>query len=88
MTNNTECGHTARVALTIIWSSFLAASVATMIFFAFVDPAPIIALLGPPDTLPGRTTLYSLGFFFFWLVSALASSLTALLVGGKLTRPT
>jgi len=69
-----------RLALTVTWCSFLSASLATMIFFAFVDPAPIVAVLTPTAALAGRTELYSLGFLFFWLVCALASALTAWLV--------
>ena len=49
----------------IVWSSFLAACVATMVFFAIFDPL----LLGdddqPPAWLPSHMTGYALGFFFF-----------------------
>lgn len=67
-------------ALTVAWTSFLAASLGTMVFFAFVDPTPVVAVLRPTDTLPSRTALYSLGFFFFWAVCALASTFTATLL--------
>lgn len=75
-----ELGAGGRLVFTVLWCSFLAASVATMVFFAFVDPTPVVAVLTPTGVLPDRTTLYSLGFFFFWLVCALASALTAWLV--------
>jgi len=73
-------GPRSRRALTIIWCAFLAASVATMLFFAFVDPAPVVALLRPTAVIPDPTTLYSLGFLFFFAVCGLASALTAWLL--------
>jgi len=75
-----ELGPRGRLAFTVAWCSFLSASVATLVFFAFVDPAPIVAVLRPTGALPGRTALYSLGFFFFWLVSAVSAGLTASLL--------
>jgi len=66
--------------VTVLWCSFLAASVATMVTFALVDPASI------SDALPGggagasRTAVYSLGFFYFWAVCAAAGTLTAFML--------
>jgi hypothetical protein len=57
-----ELGLRGRLAFTVAWCSFLSASIATLVFFAFVDPAPIVAVLQPTGALPGRTALYSLGF--------------------------
>ena len=76
-------GEHGRLGLTVMWCSFLSAGVATMVFFAFVDPGLLVAMLKPTTLIPGRTGLYSLGFFFFWAVCALASWLTA-----SLLRPT
>lgn len=61
----------------IVWTSFLVASVGTMIFFAFIDPQALIDVLNHPRWLPSRMTGYALGFFFFWLVAASAASLVA-----------
>jgi hypothetical protein len=69
-----------RTTLTVAWCAFLSASVSTMVFFAFVDPSPVVAVLKPTGTLPDRTALYSLGFLFFFGVCALAASLTAWLI--------
>jgi len=69
-----------RLWLTVTWASFLTASLATMVFFAFVDPTPIVALLTPTAAIPTRTALYSVGFFFFWAICATAASLTAWLM--------
>jgi hypothetical protein len=73
-------GLRGRLALTVMWCAFLAASVATLLFFAFVDPAPVVALLRPTAAVPDRTALYSVGFLFFFMVCGLASTLTAWLL--------
>ena len=65
-----DSGLPVRASLTALWCSFLAASLATLVFFAFVDPAPAVALLQPTLAAPGRTALYSLGF----LLSQLSGS--------------
>jgi hypothetical protein len=69
-----------RRTLTVLWCAFLAASVATMLFFAFVDPSPVVALLRPTAVIPDPTTLYSVGFLFFFSVCTLAAGLTAWLL--------
>jgi len=59
----------------VLWCSFLAASLATMLAFAFIDPLSL-----GDDDLPhwrtARLTVYAIGFFFFWLICVLASALT------------
>jgi hypothetical protein len=64
---------------TVIWISFLAASVATMLFFAVFDPTELIATLYV-DIDIGRQGGYAVGFFFFWIISAGCSAVTAWLV--------
>lgn len=60
----------ARVAGIIGWSSFLAAAIATMVCFAFVDPQD----LGMP-----RMRVYGIGFFFFWFTGMTASLISWML---------
>ena len=56
------------------WSSFLAASAAAMLFFAWIDPATLAAVADAP--LPDdRMTGYAIGFFFFWAIGAAAAGL-------------
>lgn len=62
---------------TVVWISFLAASVATMLFFALFDPVEILATV---DIDVGSQTGYAIGFFFFWIISAGCSAVTAWLV--------
>ena len=60
----------------VIWPSFLAACVATMVSFAFIDPLLVGHDDYPPPAFASRMTGYAVGFFFFWLVAALSSLLT------------
>jgi hypothetical protein len=59
------------------WCSFLAACLASLLFFAFLDP---IELSGEPSALsflwPNRTAAYTVGFLFFWLIAAVAAGLS------------
>lgn len=68
----------------VVWASFLAACIATMVFFAFFDPLLLLDDRTPPSWLHDRMTGYTIGFFFFWIMCALASAFTAFLVD---TRP-
>ena len=71
----------ARAAGVIVWSSFLAAALATMLCFAFVDP-DAFAAGAPPGWWTTRMHVYALGFFFFWLVGGIAAALSWFLVRG------
>ena len=64
---------------TVIWISFLSAAVATMLFFAIFDPVDLAHTLDPELEI-GRQAGYAVGFFFFWLIAAGCSGVTAWLV--------
>jgi len=72
----------------ILWPSFFAAGVATMVFFAFVDPLALRDL-----TFPGlemtRSMGYTIGFFMFWLCTASSCLFTWLLLrpASRFNRP-
>jgi hypothetical protein len=68
----------ARVGGIVGWASFLAASVATMVCFAFVDPQAFAAG-HPPAWWGSRMQVYAVGFFFFWLTGAVAATVAWLL---------
>lgn len=70
-----------------LWSSFLAACLATMVFFAFFDPLLLAHDDAPPAWLADRMTGYAVGFFFFWFVCAVAAVLTAYLIDTRPDRP-
>ena len=82
-----ELGARGRIIVTVLWCSFLAASVATMISFALVDPAPIAAALPWAGADASRTTVYSLGFFYFWAICAAAGALTAFMLSTPAAEP-
>ena len=64
-----------------LWPAFLAASTATMFFFAFFDPAVFGEGATPPAWLADhRMAGYAVGFFFFWAICTLSSALTLYLV--------
>ena len=65
---NAELSPRARTLGVVVWCSFLAASGATMVLFAFFDPEM--------PWLGDRRTTYALGFFFFWAVAACSAALT------------
>jgi hypothetical protein len=64
-----------RVIALVAWCSFLVASVATMICFAYVDPDSALAS-GMAPSWWSRRAVYASGFFGFWLACAGASALT------------
>ena len=63
----------------IAWPSFFAAGVATMVFFAFVDPLALRDMTFP-DVQITRGLGYSIGFFMFWLATAASSLFTWILL--------
>jgi len=63
----------------ILWPSFFAAGIATMVFFAFVDPLQLRDWTFPELEL-SREAGYTIGFFMFWLATASSSVFTWLLL--------
>ena len=61
-----------RLAMVVLWPSFLAAAMAEGLFFSVFSPDALWDV--PP------MAVYSAGFFFFWCLCALASMLTYYLV--------
>ena len=63
----------------ILWPSFFAAGVATMVFFAFVDPL-LLRDLTFPELEISRGVGYTLGFFMFWACTFSSSLFTWILL--------
>jgi len=61
--------------VSILWPSFLTASLATIVFFTLFDPSELALIGGFPGLT--RTGGYTLGFFCFWLLTTLSCTLTA-----------
>ncbi len=72
----------------ILWPSFFAAGVATMVFFAFIDPLELrdISFV---NWVISRELGYSIGFFMLWLATAASSLFTWLLLrpASRFNRP-
>ncbi len=66
--------------MTILWPAFLMAGVLEMMVFALVDPANLRWMGG--EVIPlSSSAVYTLAFFVFWAVVAVAGLLTRLLEG-------
>ncbi|SNS97084.1 hypothetical protein SAMN06265795_110125 [Noviherbaspirillum humi] len=64
----------ARLAMVVLWPSFLIAIVAEGFFFSCFDPQDM-AFIGSHIDIPPMG-IYTLGFFGFWIFCGLASMLT------------
>jgi len=62
----------------IVWPSFFAAGIATMVFFAIVDPIELAEMTWPHASV-SREAGYTIGFFMFWACTFSSSGFTALL---------
>jgi hypothetical protein len=67
-----------RLLMSILWPSFLMACVSSGLLFSLIDPE-VLFLHGNSAEL-SNGFIYSIAFFIFWLLGAMASSLTALLM--------
>lgn len=63
----------------VLWVSFVAACIATMLFFAMFDPLLITEAATYPMNL-SRTSSYSIGFFLFWLLTSSTGVMVAWLL--------
>ena len=68
-----------QAVFTVAWISFLVAAIGTMVFFALFDPVDLTGIFDD-DLDIGREAGYAAGFFFFWVLTAVASAVTAWLV--------
>lgn len=63
----------------ILWPSFFAAAVATVVFFIFVDPLVLRDITFPQLDI-SRMGGYTIAFFMFWAATASSSLFTRLLL--------
>jgi hypothetical protein len=64
-----------RRLMVVLWPAFLMAAVLEVLVFAFVDPESLHWVGGAPVEI-GANTIYSLAFFAFWAIVALACAMT------------
>ncbi len=63
----------------VLWPSFFSACIATMVFFAFIDPLQLRDITFP-DIEISREAGYTIAFFLFWLANASACLFTWILL--------
>ena len=74
-----------RFMMQVLWPSFLMAAVAVGVFFSMIDPEELVFVgLHLADS---REASYTVGFFLFWVLFALSSSLTWILASGTAEPP-
>ncbi len=71
--------HIATRVVMIMWPAFFSAGVATMLFFAFVDPLALRDITFP-DLQISREFGYTLAFLMFWLATSASSLFTWILM--------
>ena len=68
----------SRLLMTILWPSFLMASISVGIIFSLIDPETL--LVNGNSLELSNVVIYSIAFFIFWFLCAFSSALTALLM--------
>ena len=63
----------------ILWPSFMAACIATAVFFSLFDPLDLGSITTPMVEFSSMTG-YAIGFFFFWVVCTISSLLSVFLI--------
>ena len=63
----------------VAWVSFVAAAVASALFFAIFDPLVILGQATYPLDW-SRTASYSVGFFLFWILTSATGAMVAWLL--------
>jgi hypothetical protein len=75
-----------RLAMVVLWPSFLSAILAEGFFFSAFNPNEMA--IGGYHIDLSALAVYTIGFFFFWAFCALASMLTCYLMQGpQMGRP-
>ncbi|MDR2215726.1 MAG: hypothetical protein LBE59_07785 [Nevskiaceae bacterium] len=69
----------AQRAGAVLWPSFFAAGVGTVVLFALVDPVDLFDLIFPEAEI-SRGLGYSLGFFSLWIATFSSSVFTWILL--------
>lgn len=69
-----------KLAIWILWPSFLVGAAGNAVFFTIFNPAELHAIWEP---LPANSiAAYTLGFFAFWAICACSSALTCFIQRG------
>ncbi|HSJ48886.1 MAG TPA: hypothetical protein VLA26_08575 [Gammaproteobacteria bacterium] len=60
--------------IAVLWPSFLMSGLATILFFTLIDPADLVIQQRSVEV--SRLGAYSIGFFLFWMLTAVTCALT------------
>ena len=74
-----------KILMVVAWPAFLAACILEALVFALIDPLELT--WGQAHLGWSRQTVYTLAFFVFWAVVAMASAL-ALMLSRTVPKPT
>ena len=74
-----------RYLMQVLWPAFLSAVVAIGVFFSMVDPRELV-FIGIP-LADSREGAYTVGFFVFWALFTISSSLTWVLTQNEPAKP-
>ncbi len=74
-----------KLAMTVLWPSFISAILAEGLFFSVFDPADLVLVGGQVELEP--LGAYTMGFFFFWTVCAIASMISLYLIRTETNTP-
>lgn len=72
--NNPEDIPVIQRIIAVLWPSFIMSGIATGLFFTAFDPLELVGLTGHLEI--SRMGAYSIGFFLFWLLTAISCALT------------
>lgn len=72
--NNTENIPVIQRIIAVLWPSFIMSGIATGLFFTAFDPLELVSLSGHLEV--SRMGAYSIGFFLFWLLTAMSCAFT------------
>ena len=67
-----------RLLMTILWPSFIMASISVGVLFSLIDPEILTIHSNNPEL--SNIVIYSIAFFVFWVLGTISSGLTALLM--------
>lgn len=73
-----KAGRRPRMIMAVLWPSFLMACVSSGLLFSLIDPVELVLLDNQLHL--SQLGTYTAGFFLFWFLGTIASSLTALLL--------
>ena len=63
-----------QMVIAVLWPGFLVAGAATVLVFTLIDPVAVMDCMGWSGI--DRIGLYSIGFFFFWMLASGSSAAT------------